>query len=72
MSNLFFRNPRLTILTISLILVSGHSAWFTLPRLEDPVLLPRFATITTRFPGASPERIKSQLTEKIEEELEEI
>ena len=72
MSNLFFRNPRLTILTISLILVSGLSSWFILPRLEDPVLMPRFATITTRFPGAGPERVESQLTEKIEEELEEI
>ena len=72
LSNLFYRHPRLTLLVVSLILVSGLTSWAILPRLEDPVLLPRFATVTTRYPGAAPDRVESQVTEVIEEELEEV
>jgi multidrug efflux pump len=70
-SNLFYRRPRLTLLTVCLILVAGLTSWAILPRLEDPVLLPRFATINTPFPGAAPDRVESQVTSVIEEELEE-
>lgn len=73
--NLFYRNRQLLILTITLIVVWGLSSFFTLPRLEDPEITQRFATITTFFPGASPERIETLVTEKVEEvlfELEEV
>ena len=72
MSNLFFRNPRLTVLVIGLILVAGLSSFMILPRMEDPLLSPRAALISTRFPGADAERVESLVTEKIEDELQEI
>jgi multidrug efflux pump subunit AcrB len=72
MSNAFFRNPRLVILTLLLIVVSGLSALELLPRREDPKLTERFASITTRFPGATAERVEALVTEKIEEELEQL
>lgn len=72
MSNLFYRNPRLLLLALALIAVSGLSALRVLPRAEDPELLPRNATVLTRFPGASAERVEALVTEKIEEELEEV
>ena len=72
MLNLFYRNRQLLFLSITLIVVWGLSSFFTLPRLEDPEITQRFATVTTIFPGASPERVETLVTDKIEEELAEI
>ena len=72
MSNLFYRNTRLLILTVILIFVWGLSSFQLLPRLEDPELTNRVATVTTLFPGADAARVESLVTEKIEEELQEI
>ncbi len=72
MSTLFFDNPRLLILSVMLILVAGGMSFVVLPRMEDPLLTPRAATITTLLPGAEAERVESQVTEKIEQELKEI
>ena len=72
MSSIFYRNRRLLILTICLILVSGLSALHVLPRMEDPVLTSRVANINTLFPGADAERVESLVTEKIEEELQDV
>ena len=72
MWNLFYRNFRLLILTISLILVWGLSSYHILPRMEDPELSQPAAHITTRFPGASAYRVESLVTEKIERQLLEI
>jgi multidrug efflux pump subunit AcrB len=73
--NLFYRNRQLLLLTLVLIVVWGLSAFFTLPRLEDPEIVQRFARVTTFLPGATPERVETLVTEKIEDrlfELEEI
>ena len=72
MWNLFYRNSRLLILTICLILVWGFSSLQILPRMEDPALSQWYGKITTRFPGASAERVESLVTEKLEQELQEI
>ncbi len=72
MSNLLYRNLRLLILTICLILVWGLSSYQVLPRMEDPQLTQPAAQIATRFPGASAYRVESLVTEKIEQELFEI
>ena len=72
MSNLFFRNRRLLALAICLILVSGLSSYYVLPRMEDPILVSRVANVNTLLPGADAERVESLVTEKIEETLREI
>lgn len=72
MGNLFYRNTRLLILTVILIFVWGLSSFQLLPRLEDPELTNRVATVTTLFPGADAARVESLVTEKIESELQEI
>ncbi|MBD1836186.1 efflux RND transporter permease subunit [Cyanobacteria bacterium FACHB-472] len=72
MSNLFYRNFQLLILTICLIVVWGLSSFLSLPRMEDPELTPRSALVTTRFPGATAERVEALVTEKVEQELLEI
>lgn len=72
MSTLFYRNPRLLLLVVGLILVAGLSSALVLPRMEDPILRERVANINTFFPGADAERVESLVTEKIEDELLEI
>ncbi len=72
MTTIFYRNFRLLILAILIILTWGISSFFTLPRLEDPELTSRVAVITTFWPGADAERVETLITEKIEAELSEI
>jgi len=72
MSSLFYDNRRLLMLTISLILVAGSSSYYLLPRMEDPVLTQRAAIVNTLYPGASAKRVEALVTEKLEEELQEI
>jgi len=66
---LFYRNSRLLILSICLILVWGLSSWQILPRMEDPHNSQWIAYITTRLPGASAYRVESLVTDIIEQEL---
>lgn len=70
--NLFYRNRQLLLLTLVLVVVWGLSAFFTLPRLEDPEIVQRFARVTTFLPGATPDRIETLVTEKIEDRLFEL
>ncbi len=72
MADLFYRNPRLSVLVVGLILVAGLAALQALPRQEDPALSRRFATVTTYYPGASAVRVETLVTEKIEDQLLEL
>ncbi|MFA0540883.1 efflux RND transporter permease subunit [Vibrio sp. 10N.222.52.B7] len=65
-------NTRLLILMTALLMVSGISAFMTLPRAEDPVIINRYANITTSFPGASAERVETLVTKVIENKLREL
>ena len=60
------------LLAICLIMVSGLSSYFLLPRMEDPQLVERGAFINTIFPGAEPSRVETLVSEKIEDALNEI
>ncbi len=68
----FYQNPRLFALAVLLILAAGLSAYFTIARQEDPTITNLFATVVTPFPGADPARVEALVTEKIEDELEQI
>jgi multidrug efflux pump subunit AcrB len=72
MDTLFFRNPRVVVLALFVILASGLSALATIGRQEDPTITNIFATVTTVFPGADPGRVEALVTSKIEEELKSI
>ena len=65
----FVRNGRLMSLVIVLLIVSGLGALSTLPRTEDPHIANRIASVLTKFPGASAERVEVLVTEKIEQKL---
>ncbi|ABW31633.1 efflux RND transporter permease subunit [Acaryochloris marina] len=68
----FYRNTRLLILTICIILVWGLSSFHVLPRMEDPAISQWTGKITTRFPSASATRVDSLVTEKLEQKLQEV
>lgn len=65
----FVKNGRLMSLTIVLLIVSGLGAISTMPRMEDPRMTNRMASVLTQYPGASAERIEVLVTEKIEQKL---
>ncbi len=65
----FYRDRRLIVLTVLLAVASGVSSLLVLPRMEDPLLSQRAASITTVFPGADAGRVEALLTEKIEDKL---
>lgn len=69
MDTLFFRQPRLVILALFVILSAGLSSLVSIGRQEDPTITNIFATITTVFPGADPARVEALVTAKIETEL---
>lgn len=68
----FVKNGRLMSLAIMLLIVSGLGALSTMPRMEDPRMENRHASVLTRLPGASAERIEVLITEKIEQKLRKI
>ncbi|WP_108812106.1 efflux RND transporter permease subunit [Sphingorhabdus sp. Alg231-15] len=71
-ASLFLRNRHLLVLGILLILVSGLSSIFALPRLEDPRIVNRNPIIITPVPGASAERVETLVTKVLEDSLREI
>lgn len=72
MLDLFHRKPRLLFLTLALILVAGTSSLAILPRMEDPILVQRFAVVQAPWPGADAERVEALVTDRIERELREL
>ncbi len=72
MATFFIRNPRILVLALVLMGISGGAAFWTLPRMEDPLLTPRAATLTTILPGADAERVESLVTDKLEQSLREV
>ena len=69
---IFLEKPRVFILTLLFILISGTSALNSLPRQENPELAQRWASVQVVFPGASPERIETQVLEPLEAKLREV
>lgn len=68
----FLSNPRVLVLIIAIIVVSGLGAFSASPRTEDPRTGNRVASVLTTFPGASASRIEVLLTEPLENKLREI
>ena len=65
----FVENGRLASLFIALLIVAGLGAISSLPRMEDPDITNRFASVITPYPGASAERVEALVTEVLENEL---
>lgn len=65
-------NNRITLTIVTLLIIAGGFAYESLPKAQDPGFTVRTAVITTRFPGASPERVELLVTDKIEKKVQEM
>ena len=71
-STLFYRNTRLLLLVVGLVVVSGLTSLAILPRMEDPMIGQRAGLVATRMPGADAGRIEVLVTEPLEDRLQEV
>ena len=65
-------NNRVTIMVLLVILTMGLITYQQLARDSMPPFTIRVCSIVTRFPGASPERVESLITDKIEQVVQEL
>lgn len=71
-TELAIKKNMITITLILILILSGISAFFKLPRAEDPGFEVRRAVVVTFYPGASPDKVENLVTDKIEKVLQEI
>ena len=64
-------NPVLANLLMVIIIAFGLYAWINLPRELTPEIAFQSATITTLYPGTSPEEVEKLVTAPIEDAIEE-
>lgn len=72
LTKLAFDYRRTLLLAVAILLINGFFAYFTLPTKEDPTITIREATVTTSYPGMSPERIELLITKTLEEQIRKI
>jgi len=72
LTSLAFRFDRVVYVLTVLMVLSGISAYFDLPKAQDPGFTIRTAVITTQLHGASPERVEQLVTDKIEKVVQEL
>lgn len=72
LASLTWREPRIVALALLVIVAAGLSTLFSIGRQEDPTITNIFATITTPYPGAEPQRVEALVTAEIEDALREI
>jgi len=65
-------NNQVTILIIGIIIILGLTGYNQLSRDAMPPFTIRTCSIVTTFPGASPERVETLVTDKIEKVIQEI
>ncbi|MGI9399923.1 MAG: efflux RND transporter permease subunit, partial [Rhizobiaceae bacterium] len=66
------RNAKFTWFIVVLLVVGGVVAFQSLGQLEDPEFTIKTAVVMTPYPGASPEEVEQEVTERIELKLQEI
>lgn len=72
LTGIAFKNNRVTLLCLVVVLILGLTQYGQLSRDSMPPFTVRVATIITNFPGASPERVESLISEKLEKVIQEI
>lgn len=66
------KNDRITIVIVVILFLVGILAFFNSPKQQDPGFTIRAAVISTRFDGASPERVEQLVTKRIEDKIQEM
>lgn len=72
MIEFLLRKRKITLLFFIMIIIVGLINVIQLPRQEQPDVVINIASITTTFPGATPEKMEQTVTKKIEQKIKEI
>jgi multidrug efflux pump subunit AcrB len=70
--SLAIEKKTVTYFSTFLIVAAGILSYFQLGQLEDPEFTVKTASITTSYPGASPEEVELEVTDLIETKLQEM
>jgi multidrug efflux pump subunit AcrB len=70
--DLYLDRPRIFLLAMLFIIAGGLLSYDSLPRQENPQLAERWANITAVLPGATPQRMETQIADVLETQLREI
>jgi multidrug efflux pump len=63
---------QIVFLILLIIIIGGISAFYNLPREEDPGFVVRTAVVSTHYPGANPEKVELLVTSKLEKIIQEM
>ena len=69
---LAIRNRTFTLFAVFLVVLAGISAFFSLGQLEEPDFTIKVAVVSTPYPGATPEEVERDVTDRIESKLQEL
>ncbi len=65
-------NPVLVKLILLLVLAIGGASFWTLPRYMDPDVSTNYVVVITANPGMSPDDVETLITQKIEDEIDDL
>jgi multidrug efflux pump subunit AcrB len=66
LTQIAIENRAVTYFATFLLVVAGTGSFFALGQLEDPEFTVKTAVVTTFYPGASPEEVELEVTDRIE------
>lgn len=72
MIEFFIRKRKITLVFFTMLVLIGLSISVSLPKQEQPDIIVSMATITTVYPGATPEKVEQTVTKKLEEKINEV
>ena len=67
-----FEKSALTVFTTAVVMIAGALSYLQLGQLEDPEFTVKVAMIATPYPGASPEEVELEVTDVIEQAVQEM
>ncbi len=71
-SKLAIQKPSTMFILMLLVIITGASAYLSLPREANPDIQIPFIIVSVPFPGASPIDVEAQITNKLEKEFQNI
>lgn len=72
LARLAIEKRTLTYFSVFLLIAGGIASYFSLGQLEDPAFTVKNAVIITAYPGASPEEVELEVTDVIEQAVQEM
>ena len=72
LTRLAIEKKTVTYFAVILLLLGGTAAFFSLGQLEDPDFTVKTGMVVTRYPGASPEEVELEVTDRLEKAIQEL